>query len=243
MAHPRIPIDPAAVRGGRVAIAGGDARHLRKALRLGAGDRLVAFDGTGREWDATIERVEPSAVHLALGEERRSAVESPCEILLGQGVGKGDKLDLVVRAATELGVRAVVPVVTERAVATAAGDARLERWRRIAAEACKQCGRAAVPEIARPEPLEAFLRRAARFERKLVPWESGGVPLRSLAGSGGVRSTALLVGPEGGLAPREVAAAEAAGFVAVRLGPRVLRTETAGIVAVAAAQLLFGDLT
>ena len=223
-------------------VSGADARHLVKVLRLAEGDAVVAFDGAGREWSARISAATPTRVTLALESERAAASESPCAILLGQGVGKGDKLETVVRAATELGVAEVAPVLTARAVAEAKSAPKLERLRRIAAEACKQCGRARVPAVHPPEPLAAFLARAKDFALKLVPWEGGGASLKS-ATTSRVPSVALLVGPEGGLAESEVDAAKRAGFVPVTLGPRILRTETAGVVAVAALQLLLGDLS
>jgi 16S rRNA (uracil1498-N3)-methyltransferase len=235
---PRVPIEPPRDTR-RARVGGADARHLVKVLRLKEGDEVIAFDGEGREWPARIERATPTSVELALGPERVTKTESPCAILLGQGAGKGDKLETVVRAATELGVAEVVPVLTARAVAEGAG--KTERLRRIAAEACKQCGRSRVPVVHPPEPLDAFLARAEACELKLVPWEGGGSPMRELRGP--ARSVALLVGPEGGLATEEVERAKSKGFRPVTLGPRILRTETAGIAAVAAVQLLLGDLS
>lgn len=239
---PRVRIESGA-ENVRVDITGGDARHLVKVLRLSTGDEVVAFDGKGGEWSATIASAVPSRVTLALGAARRAVTESPCRILLGQGLGKGEKLDLVVRATTELGVAEIVPVATGRAIATAGGTEKIERWRRIAEEACKQSGRSVVPAVHAPEDLPAFLARAASAALKVVPWEGGGVSLASaVAAAGPVTSAAILIGPEGGLSEREVETAKKAGFVAVTLGARILRTETAGIVAVAAMQLLAGDL-
>lgn len=239
---PRVRIESGA-ENARVDVTGGDARHLVKVLRLSSGDAVVAFDGKGGEWSATIASATPSRVTLALGAARQAATESPCRILLGQGLGKGEKLDLVVRAGTELGVAEIVPVVTGRAIATAEGSEKIERWRRIADEACKQSGRNVVPVVHAPEDLDAFLVRAASAALKVVPWEGGGEPLASaVSRAAPAASAAILIGPEGGLSDREVSAAQKAGFVTVTLGPRILRTETAGIVAVAALQLLAGDL-
>lgn len=236
----RVRIERGSV-GASVEISGADAKHLTRVLRLSEGDSVVAFDGAGGEWHARIARVAPMRVTLTLTEERRVQTESPCRIVLGQAVGKGEKLDLVVRAATELGVATIVPVATERAIAE--GGGKVDRWRRIAEEACKQCGRSVVPAVAEPEPLAAFLERTRDAGVKLVPWEGGGERMRAAVERATDRtSAALLVGPEGGLAEREVAQARAAGYTAVTLGPRILRTETAGIVAVAALQLLAGDL-
>lgn len=235
----RVPIDPGSKANSAVAVTGADARHIAKVLRMQVGDTLVAFDGTGSEWDARITALTPTRVDLALGETRASARESRCAVLLGQGMGKGEKLELVVRMTTELGVKEIVPVLTARAVAEGKGEGRVERWQKIAAEACKQCGRAVVPRVFAPESLEAFLARSAACEVRVVLWEGGGVSMNTLPAGNGV---AVLIGPEGGLAEEEVAKAKAAGFVAVSLGPRILRTETAGIVAVAVLQALRGDL-
>ena len=235
----RVPFDSTTIAEGRVRISGADARHVVKVLRATKGEQVIAFAGDGREWDAVIDSVGPTSLTLALGPARAARPESPCAILLGQGVGKGEKLDLVVRAATELGVAEIVPVATARAIAE--GEGRATRLQRIASESCKQCGRAKVPVVHPPESLAAFLARAKGAELKVVPWEGGGIPLAEAA-RGGAKSAAILIGPEGGLEAREVEAAKAAGFIAVTLGPRVLRTETAGIVAVAALQLLVGDM-
>lgn len=238
---PRVRIESGA-ENTRVDVTGGDARHLVKVLRLAKGDEVVAFDGKGGEWSATIAAASPSRVTVALGPKRRAVTESPCRILLGQGIGKGEKLDLVVRAGTELGVAEIVPVLTSRAIATADGTAKVDRWRRIAEEACKQSGRSVVPVVHAPEDLAAFLVRAKSAALKVVPWEGGGITLGAAASAASASSAAILIGPEGGLSEKEVVAAEKSGFVAVTLGPRILRTETAGIVAVAALQLLAGDL-
>ena len=238
---------PGGTSGSTAVVSGADARHLAKVLRMQVGDAVVAFDGAGREWDARITALTPTRVDLALGEARVSARESRCVVLLGQGMGKGEKLELVVRATTELGVKEIVPVLTARAIAEGKGEGRVERWQKIAAEACKQCGRAVVPTVFAPESLEAFLARASRCVVKIVLWEGGGVSMNALPPAPSLREgekefVAVLVGPEGGLSADEVEKAKAAGFVAVSLGPRILRTETAGIVAVAVLQALRGDL-
>lgn len=233
----RVPIDAAEIGDARVVVRGADAKHLSRVLRLKTGDLVTAFDGEGREWDARVAEVGATSVTLALGEERKSERESSLAITLGQGIGKGEKLELVLRAGTELGVMSFVPVLTERAVAQAEGRTRVERWRKIAAEACKQCGRAKVPDVHAPEDLDTFLARSA--EAKLVAWEGGGAPLRSLPKA---RSVSLLIGPEGGLSSKEVERAKKAGFTPISLGPRILRTETAGIALVTALQTLWGDL-
>jgi 16S rRNA (uracil1498-N3)-methyltransferase len=236
----RVPVDASRIEGSTVRVSGADARHLLKVLRARAGDALAAYCADGREWEAVIVSTGPTSLLLELGAARAARPDSPCSILLGQGVAKGDKLDRVVRAATELGVAEVMPVLTSRSEPS--GKNREVRLQRIAEEACKQCGRARAPPVHAPATLAEFLAKAQGFAMKLVPWEGGGIGLRQ-ALPAATKSVALLVGPEGGLAAEEVEQAKGQGFVAVSLGPRILRTETAGIVAVALVQMLSGDLT
>jgi len=237
----RVPVDASRIEGNTVRVSGTDARHLLKVLRARKGDAVLAYCDDGREWEAVVGSTSPTSLVLELGLAKAARPDSPCAILLGAGMAKGDKLDLVVRAATELGVAEVMPVLTSRSVAEHEGKGRLVRLQRIAAEACKQCGRARAPAVHPPASLAEFLGHARGHSTKLVPWEGGGLPLREVV-LAGTSSVAVLVGPEGGLSAEEVEEAKAAVFVAVTFGPRILRTETAGIVAVAAVQLLAGDL-
>jgi 16S rRNA (uracil1498-N3)-methyltransferase len=179
---------------------------------------------------------------LALG-ARRSAQPPEVKITLLQAVSKGERMDLVVQKATELGVTRIVPVLSARSVPRPGAEGRHKRWRTIAQEAARQCGRADLPAVEVPCPLAQALGEAAAGPgTRLVLWEaSSGAPLRR-ALDGSERAVTLLVGPEGGLAADEVEAAVAAGFRPVGLGPRILRTETAALVAVALVQAALGGL-
>lgn len=218
-----------------------EARHyLRDVLRLAPGDEVELFDGRGAAWTA---RIGPGFEALALSGRREAAGGGPAIHLL-LALAKGEKVDLVVQKATELGVARLAPFAAERSVVRlepGKGAERAERWRRIAGEAARQCGRADVPEVAAPAPLAAALAAVPPGFRLLVLHGEGGAPLPSLALAGAL-GVAAVVGPEGGLTEAELLACQAAGAARASLGPRTLRAETAAIAVVALLQALVGDL-
>ena len=217
-----------------------EARHyLRDVLRLGPGAALEVFDGRGDAWEAT---VLAGFQEVALGAPR-PATAAAAAVWLLVALAKGEKLELVVQKATELGVGRVVPFAAERSVVRLErekGEDRARRWRRIAEEAARQCGRADVPEIDAPAPLEEALAAVPPGFATFL-FHPGGAPLSAAAPSpaGGY---AAVVGPEGGLTADERATCARAGAREASLGPRVLRAETAAIVAMALLQARFGDL-
>jgi len=216
-------------------------RHLIKVLRLGPGASLRLFDGAGTEIEATIAAVGKASVEVTLG-TRRQIPAPACSITLLQSLPRGERMDLIVQKTTELGVTAIVPVHSEHGMAKPPAHRR-RRWQTIAEEAARQCGRADVPTVDGPGLLGPTLARFADWpgSRYLV-WEGEhGRSLRAALASAG-RQVCLLVGPEGGFSTAEVALCTASGFAAVGLGPRVLRSETAAIVAVALAQAAGGGL-
>ncbi len=231
---------PSARAGAARAPLGDEARHyLRDVLRLGPGASLEVFDGRGGAWEAT---VLAGYQEVALGAAR--AAPAPAAVVwLLVALAKGEKLELVVQKTTELGVARVVPFAAERSVVRLEpekGEDRARRWRRIAEEAARQCGRADVPEVDAPAPLEAALAVVPPGFATFL-FHPGGMPLSGAAPSpaGGY---AAVVGPEGGLTDGERAACARAGAREASLGPRVLRAETAAIVATALLQARFGDL-
>ena len=239
-----IPDGAAAV----TAVEGEAHRYLSRVLRLAPGDRLVVFDGLGHEWDAEIAAITARATSLRLGEQRTTPPPRVAVTLL-QAMPRNERMDLIVQKTTELGVARLVPVVSARSVAppAGAGDSRLRRWRTIAQEAARQCGRADLPIIDAPTTLTAALDEAGNSSGpRLLVWEaaaehSDSTPLRR-AFTGAETAVTLLVGPEGGFEPGEAASARAAGFQVVGLGPRILRSETAALVAVALTQAALGEL-
>jgi 16S rRNA (uracil1498-N3)-methyltransferase len=235
---PRLFVPPERLRGERVVLEGEPHRHLAKVLRLRAGDRVVLFDGQATEIDATVAAVGARTIELTLG-ARRSVRLPDVSLTLLQAVPRGDRMDLIVQKTTELGVSAIVPVLAGRSVARPpAGRAR--RWQTIAEEAARQSGRADVPAVHEPLPLADAL-GLGEGARLLLWEEERGRSLRA-ALADAPRRVVLLVGPEGGWGQEEVAAARERGFVPVGLGPRVLRVETAAIVAVALVQAAAGGL-
>lgn len=218
------------------------ARHAVRVLRMAPGASLVLFDGRGGEYTARIERIERDRVHVELGAWRDVEREAPLSVALVQALQAGDKMDFTIQKAVELGIREIVPVESRRSVMRLAGERaakRVAHWQGVAASACEQCGRNQVPMVSPLEKLENWLARPVRpGTLRLMLAPDAAVSLSALVPATDIQ---LLIGAEGGLDPLEMAAAQQAGFQAVRLGPRVLRTETAGLAALAALQTLWGD--
>lgn len=216
------------------------AHHAVRVLRLRDGDAITLFDGRGGERDAVL-RVAGREAHAELGAWRDIERESPLRIELAQALASGDKMDWIVQKAVELGVHAVLPFQAERSVLRLAGERaekRVEHWRQVTVSACEQSGRNRVPDVMPVRGLrECLVAEEGSLQLLLDP--QGGRRLADLQPpSGAVR---LLIGPEGGWSDAELALCRSAGCVGVSLGPRVLRTETAGLAAIAAMQALWGD--
>jgi 16S rRNA (uracil1498-N3)-methyltransferase len=228
--------------GATVELAADAAHHALKVLRVAAGDTAVLFDGRGGQWRATLNPAG-KGLRATLEEFDDADCESPLALTLVQGLPSGDKMDLVVQKAVEMGVRRIQPVAAKRSVVKLSGERaerRVEHWRNIAIAACEQSGRNRVPAVAPILDLPQYLGIAAQ-ENALRFVCAPGVAVRLRELPAPERPVSLLVGPEGGLEEGELLAARAAGFRAVALGPRVLRTETAGLGAVAAMMALWGD--
>jgi 16S rRNA (uracil1498-N3)-methyltransferase len=233
------PLEP----GSRVTLEGNAASHLTRVLRLRVGDVLTLFNGRGGEYAASIDKSHGGEVIVAVGEHRAIERESPFPLTLAQGVSRGERMDLVVQKATELGVARLLPVLTERSVVrldAQQADRRSNHWRAIAIAACEQCGRNRLPEVALPAALREVLRQPAGDRARLLLSPDAVLRIEDVARP--VTGVTVLIGPEGGLSDEEQADAQAAGFTAVHLGPRVLRTETAAIAALTLLQREFGDL-
>lgn len=220
------------------------ARHAVQVLRLGPGAPLTLFNGEGGEYAATLESVGKRAVSVRVGRHDPVERESSLDLTLAQCVSKGDRMDYTIQKAVELGVRLIVPVLSARSVVRMDADRwhkKLDHWRGIIASACEQCGRNRLPELSPAIDLDRFLADAAtsRDALRLVLAPGGERMLRSLERA---PATILLVGPEGGLTSVEITALQRGGYMALGMGPRVLRTETAGVAALAAMQALWGDL-
>jgi 16S rRNA (uracil1498-N3)-methyltransferase len=240
----RFAIAPERVNGERVTFDREETRHLARVLRLRPGDLVIATDGCGREYTVRIEGLGAAAGGTVLA-VACSTAESPLAVTLVQGIPKGNKMEVIVRAATELGVSRIVPAITSRTVVTLEHGPwvdRGRRWQRVAREAAKQCGRAVVPEVVPPTPLLAALTSTDAL--RICVWEDErrllGDVLEGVARP--VVSATVLIGPEGGLAPDEVDQARARGWSVAGLGVRILRAETAGPAVLAVLQAQFGDI-
>lgn len=214
------------------------AHYIGRVLRLSPGAAVQLFDGSGQEYQGELVEVGKKQVRVELHEQRAGLPESLLRIHLGQGLSRGERMDWSIQKAVELGVAEITPVVSERCevrLKDERADKRLAHWRQIAISACEQCGRSVIPVIHPPAPLAQWLAVEAELKLVLHPVAE---PLASHEQPG---SLAFLIGPEGGLSDTEVEQARAAGFHPARLGPRVLRTETAPVVALSVAQQLWGD--
>jgi 16S rRNA (uracil1498-N3)-methyltransferase len=224
-----------------VTLPEGVARHVTRVLRLGAGAPLVVFDGHGSEAGVRLAEVSRKQATVSVEAVWAGRFESPLQVHLGQAISKGDRMDYAIQKAVELGVAAITPLYTRRGDVRLKGEReakKLAHWQAVAASACEQSGRATLPPVHPPLSLDEWLlQRDEPLRLMLHPaTESGLQAERSPA------AAALLIGPEGGLAPDDIEAARAAQFTPLTLGPRVLRTETAPVVALTLLQHLWGDI-
>ena len=229
-----------------VTLAADEARHLRDVLRLKPGDEVYVFNGTGREFRGRVGNTTRDSAELRIDAEVEPAKpESQLQLDLCVAHLKGEKFDLVVQKATELGVTRIVPLITRYADIRLRdekdADKRVARWQRIALEAAKQSGRAFVPEVSGPVSFESVITGTKDASLRLMFSERGGGPISEISGREAKAITAL-VGSEGGWSDEEIERARAAGFQVVTLGGRILRAETAAIAVTALLQHLFGDL-
>lgn len=228
---------------GRCALPAAKAHHLAHVLRLAAGDPVVLFDGRGMAHDAVITACARGAVSVQIGSRRDEQRESPLQVTLAQAVSSGERMDYTIQKAVELGATAVQPLLAERCVVRLSGERaakKLLHWQGVAVSACEQCGRDVVPEVRPLLALRDWLQQpgpAGGLRLLLAPGAAAG--LRDLSRPAG--GITVLAGPEGGLSPTEADDAVRAGFTPLRLGPRVLRTETAAVALLAALQALWGD--
>ncbi len=238
----RIHVAAPLVVGQEVTLPESAAAHLARVLRFQAGDPCMLFNGDGHDYAARITILSKCEVRARVESVRALDNESPLRITLVQGVARGEKMDWILQKATELGVHAFVPASSERSEVRLDGeraDKRLAHWRSVVIAACEQSGRARIPSVVPSQALPlavSSLTVTARF--LLDPLAQQAITNVTEPGE----ECVLAVGPEGGWSPRDRVVLEGAGFSAVRLGPRVLRTETAGIAAIAALQTRFGDL-
>lgn len=239
----RVFVEQPLVSGKGVGIPEQAGLHLTRVLRLDAGAPVILFDGSGGEYAATLER-DGKKVWARVGAFTAGERESPLDITLLQGVARGERMDLIVQKATELGISRIVPVLAERSVVKADAKQRerkREHWQAVAVAACEQCGRNRVPDVSEPRSLGDAIAALPADSARCLLSADGDETLTAFVTRSRGRPLVLLIGPEGGTADNEDRYARANGFIACRLGPRILRTETAGLAALATLQAIAGD--
>jgi len=228
--------------GDRIELNHSAAIHVGRVLRLPVGASLILFNGEGGEYSATIEILHKHGVAVQIGEFNARERESPLTIWLAQGISRGDRMDYTVQKAVELGVSRIIPLFTEHCgvqLDEARSLKRHRHWQGVVISACEQCGRNRIPHVAAPVTLSEWLMESASgLHLMLDPDAEHSLP--HIPAHNGCLT--LLVGPEGGLSDRELKLAGRSGYVGLRLGPRILRTETAAVAALSAIQTLWGDL-
>ena len=240
----RFFINPTNITGETAQLTGPEAHHLRSVLRLSPGDPVTFFDGTGARYQARIEQILKDRVTATIIEHTQD-LPSKVRLHLGQALLKGQKMDLILQKATELGVDAIWPFYSEHGIHKTPRDTQMERWQRIVLEACKQCDRAKPLEIHDTQEITDLLTQPPPCDAQLIFWEheTRQTLNEALADQAtDCRSVLFLLGPEGGFSETEVACAQQEGFTPVSLGPRILRAETATLAATAILQYTLGNL-
>lgn len=227
-------------------ITGSDARHISKVLRMGKGDRVLIFDGSGMEYEAEIIGSGPEGVTLKIIRSFKCRKESKLQITVAQALLKDRKMDGLIRQLTELGISRWIPFPSKRSVPTPSGKRmgkRYERWEKIAREAVKQCERGKIPEITVVDNLDRVLSMGTNSDEKLIFYENEPGFLTSLnKGTQSPLNIMIIIGPEGGFESGEIDRARKKGFIPIGMGPRILRAETATISACTLVQYVFGDM-
>jgi len=243
---PRFYVPNPSIQDELLKIEGEEVRHIRKVLRLKAGDKIIVFNGLGKEYEGTILEEKPTSVLVNVQNIFFPQKDSPLEVTLAQSLLKGEKMDFLIQKATELGVKEIIPFFSSRSVPLLERSRRLQRhrrWERIAAEASKQCGRGVVPKIESLKDYSEMLQIASPDGLRLILWEREGIKLKEVLETSEKNARVFfVVGPEGGFSQKEVDQAEKSGFIPVMLGRRVLRAETASLCLLSILQYQRGDI-
>ncbi len=238
----RFPVNRSNIIDNQVNISGSDYKHIAKVLRLKQGNEITLFDETGTEYLGEITRINSRKIMISISGTKSVETESKLSITLLQGIPKGDKMDIIIEKATELGVKEIVPVVTERSQIR--HTQKIQRWQRIASESLKQCRRFIAPKIHGVVNFEQALKNNINGQLRIILHKKNQDKLKNKIKntSQHTDNITVLVGPEGGFSNEEVATAEESGFIQIGLGPRILRTETAAIAIISILQFEYGDI-
>lgn len=229
--------------GATVKLTDNAATHATRVMRLGVGDSMILFNGDGHDYDCELISSKKSETLVTVKQNTQTTNESPLNITLLQGISSGDRMDYTIQKAVELGVKSIQPISTERSVVKLSAERaekRIEHWQGVAIAACEQSGRAFVPKVLAPLSLSAWLAQHPQQSTcRILLNPVGAKRLAELSKPN--KEIQLLIGAEGGLSSNEIALATQQGFQSVILGPRILRTETAALTAIATIQTLWGD--
>lgn len=242
MRVPRIHVTETLTADADLTLTDAPAHYLSRVLRMQPGQSLVLFNGDGQDYPARITEATKSRVRVRVAQGAPVDTESPLPVTLAQVISRGDRMDYVIQKSVEMGVTRIQPLTSERCEVKLQGqreEKRLRHWQQVAVSAAEQCGRAIVPDVLPLMSLQRWLSTAEHSKLCLVLHHRSSTALNTLSAP---ESLTLLVGPEGGLNDEEIDNAEAAGFISTTLGPRVMRTETAPVSALAVCQWLWGDL-
>ncbi len=237
---PRFKINQFQITGNNVIIAGNDYRHIVKVLRFSVNDKIILFDVKGLEYDCVIKEILKKELTLEIINQYTINRESDLNIILFQAITKGDKMDLIVQKATELGVNSIYPVATERSEVR--NTNKISRWQKIADESIKQCGRTKSPSVNTEIKFNEVF-DIPKSDLNLIFYENEkSLKIKNLKNNKNINSVSILIGPEGGFSENEVKIAELSNYKSISVGPRILRSETASITAIILLQHHFGDI-
>jgi len=240
---PRFYTEQSLSPGQKVILEETSSHHLLRVLRLKPGESLLLFNGNGKEYRAILEEAGKKQATVLVQDSRQPDRESKLHITLGQGVSRGERMDFVLQKSVELGVGSITPLWTKRSQVQLSGkrlEKRLSHWRGVIRSACEQSGRVCLPKLQHPAKLRDWHSINWKQSLQLVLDPAASLQLSDLIPAREIR---ILIGPEGGLEGEEISMVEESGFMRIRLGPRILRTETAALASVAAVQALWGDLS
>lgn len=244
---PKFFVSPDKVNDGIITIDTKDVGHIKRVLRLGEGDIITVCDSTGTDYNAKISKINENAVLCDVISSHKNSSEPNIEVTIYQALPKASKMEYIIQKNTELGVARIVPCSLSRCVVKldgADGEKKRARWQKIAAEAAKQCGRGQIPEIAPIHTLPEVIEQMHQADLCFIPYECEKTNSlkKILQNSKNAIKICYLIGPEGGFAPEEISAAAEAGIPSITLGPRILRTETAGEAVLAMLMYELGDI-
>ena len=233
---PKFFVSPESILDTAITICGEDAKHIKTVLRLTQGDEITVCDGQNTNYLCHIESCDQQAVHCIITGKTLSFAEPKTEITLYQGLPKADKMELIIQKCVELGIHRIVPVQTDRSIVKLEGktEKKLLRWQKISETAAKQCGRGIIPSIGPVLSFADALQEACLLDSAVIPYElekENGI--REFVSSFHGKSLGIFIGPEGGFTPEEIKNSMERNVIPLTLGPRILRTETAGFTALA----------